>query len=338
MSIAPELGRRELWFVAPGKVEIRTGQQVTTLGDGQVLARGLCSGISQGTELLLYRGEGPQDFDSSLGDGASTSLYPRRYGYSWVGEVVESRVLGIAPGQRIFSLRAHGDSHVIDGGQCRVLPDSVPSLRATLAANLETALNVVWDAGISLGDDVVVVGAGIVGLLVVYLAKRAGASSVRVVEPSSRRREAAVRLGANIAVSPAEDEPRASADVVVEATGQPTSLDRAIAHAGEEGTVVVASFYGERRAPVALGGEFHRRRLRLKASQVSRLPLAKGARWNVNRRWERVLEFLSDKRLDELLDPAVPFAQAETMFARLSATSTASLQMALAYDETEGHA
>jgi NADPH:quinone reductase-like Zn-dependent oxidoreductase len=223
-------------------------------------------------------------------------------------------------------------------GQCRVLPEGISSLRATLAANLETALNVVWDAGISLGDDVVVVGAGIVGLLVVYLAKRAGAASVLVVEPSSRRREAAVVLGADIAVSPADDAPRARADVVVEATGQPVALDRAIEHAGDEGTVVVASFYGERCAPVVLGGGFHRRRLNLKASQVSRLPAAKAPRWNVDRRWQSVLGFLSDRRLDALLDPPVPFAEAEGWFARLSAGSTAALQIAFAYGEMDGHA
>lgn len=331
MSVQPSQGDRELWFVGPGEVEIRVGQPAPPLGDGQVLVRGLYSGISQGTEMLLYRGEGPQDFDPSLFDGDTTSLYPRRYGYSWVGEVVQSRAPTISPGQRIFCLRPHGDRHVIDVGQLRVLPDDIPSVRATLAANFETALNVVWDAGIALGDQVVVMGAGIVGLLVVYLAKRAGAFRVQVVEPSSRRREAAVSLGADVAIAPADDEPRGDADVVIEATGDPRSLDRAVLHAGEESTVLVASFYGKRRAAVGLGVEFHRRRLQLKASQVSRLPSTKGPRWTVDRRWASVLALLSDQRLDDLLDPPVPFAEAESVFARLAASSTASLQTTFAY-------
>lgn len=125
-------------------------------------------------------------------------------------------------------------------------------------------------------------------------------------------------LGADVAVAPEDDEPHGRADVVVEATGHPANLDRAILHAGEEATVVVASFYGERRGPIGLGNEFHRRRLQLKASQVSRLPPAKGPRWNANRRFEKVLDLLGDQRLDELLDPAVPFAEAAALYARLS--------------------
>jgi 2-desacetyl-2-hydroxyethyl bacteriochlorophyllide A dehydrogenase len=303
---------------------------VPALVHGQVLAHGLYSGISQGTELLLYRGEGPSHFDPSL-DGGATSAYPRRYGYSWVGEIVDSRVDGIEPGQRIFCLRPHGDVQLLGVGQFRLLPASVPSVRATLAANLETALNVVWDAAIALGDDVVVVGAGIVGLLVVLLAKRAGAGRVQVVEPSARRRAAAVALGADLALAPDQDEPSGDADVVVEATGQPANLDRAILHAGEEATVVVASFYGERRSAVGLGAEFHRRRLQLKASQVSRVPPGKAARWTVDRRFERVLELLGDPRLDGLLDAPVPFAEAGLLFARLGADSSSTLQATLAY-------
>jgi 2-desacetyl-2-hydroxyethyl bacteriochlorophyllide A dehydrogenase len=329
-EIASEIPCRELWFIGPGKLELRTGPPVPALVKGQLLTRALYSGISQGTELLLYRGEGPSNFDSSL-DAGPTSGFPRRYGYSWVGEIVDSRCDGIEPGQRIFCLRPHGDVHVLEAGQFRVLPPGVPSVRATLAANMETALNVVWDAAIALGDDVVVVGAGIVGLLVVFLAKRAGACHIHVVEPSARRRAAAVALGADTAVAPNEDEPHGSADVVVEATGDPANLDRAILHAGEEATVLMASFYGERRSTVGLGSDFHRRRLQLKASQVSRLPPGKGARWNVDRRFERVLDFLHDPRLDEVLDLPVPFAQANALFARLAADSSSTLQATFDY-------
>ena len=316
--------------MGPRRVEIRQGVSLPALVAGQVKARALCSGISQGTELLLYRGEGPHSFDSSL-DAPSAPLYPRRYGYSWVGEVVDSRAEGIEPGQRLFALRPHGDVHVVGAGQFRVLPAAVPSPRATLAANLETALNVVWDAGIALGDDVVVLGGGVVGLLAAWLAKRAGASHVHLVEPSPRRRQAAVALGADCVVAPDQDQPHANADVVIEATGQPASLDSAIMHAGEEATVVVASFYGERRSPVSLGDSFHRRRLRLLASQVSRLPPGKAPRWDVNRRWERVQEFLSDDRLDGLLDPPVPLAEAPDLFARLARDASTSLQVTLDY-------
>jgi 2-desacetyl-2-hydroxyethyl bacteriochlorophyllide A dehydrogenase len=325
-----EAPRRELWFVGPRQIELRAARGTPSLMPGQLLARALFSGVSQGTELLLYRGEGPANFDPSVDDGA-TALYPRRYGYSWVGEIVDSRVDGVQPGQRVFCLRPHGDVHRLDTGQFRLLPSTVPGDRATLAANLETALNVVWDAGIALGDDVVVLGGGIVGLLVTWLAKRAGASRVRVVEPSSRRCATALLLGTDSAVSPDVDHPNADADVVIEATGHPASLDRAIQHAGDQAVVVVASFYGTRRAPVSLGSDFHRRRLQLRASQVSRLPAGKTARWNTDRRFERVLEYLTDNRLDALLDAPTPFDEAPELFARLDADASGSLQAILRY-------
>lgn len=327
-----ELPSRELWFIAPGQVELRRAAPLTPLLPGRVLARALFSGVSQGTELLLYRGEGPARFDPSLDiDATTATLYPRRYGYCWVGEIVDSRLPGVVPGRQVFALRPHGDLHVLESGGFRLLPPELPAARATLAANLETALNIVWDAGIALGDTVVVLGAGLVGLLVVLLAKRAGASQVTVVEPARRRRQAALALGADSALPPEHDAPAGEADVVVEATGHPEQLDRAILHAGDEATVVVASFYGERRSPVALGSDFHRRRLRLRASQVSRLPPDKLARWTSDRRFARVLEYLADRRLDELLDPPVPFDQAAALFARLDGDAGTALHSIFAY-------
>jgi 2-desacetyl-2-hydroxyethyl bacteriochlorophyllide A dehydrogenase len=323
---------RELWFVGPHRVELREGVAPDVLAEaGQVRARALCSGVSQGTELLLYRGEGPRVFDPSL-DPPDTPTYPRRYGYAWVGEITLSRADELPVGQRVFALRPHGDLHVLAVKEARRLPASVPAPRATLAANLETALTAVWDADVSLGDRVVVVGGGVVGLLCALLAKRSGAEHVRLVEPSPRRRAVAAALGIDEALAPAQDVGAAEADVVLEASGDPACLDRAIAHAGEEADVVVVSFYGERRSPVALGSDFHRRRLRLKASQVSHLPLNKSARWTRDRRFAQVLELLADPRLDLLVDPPLPFASAPAVYARLDAEPGSALQTVFAYD------
>jgi len=184
---------RELWFTGPRRVELRQGEPLPPLAPGEVKARALHSGISQGTELLLYRGEGPRVFDPSL-DKAGTPVYPRRYGYSWVGEIVESRAQGAEVGQHVFALRSHGDVHVLRPEVMRVIPASIPSARATLAANLETALTVVWDAGTAVGDRVLVLGGGVVGLLSTMLAKVAGAAWVSLVEPLPGRRQAALAL------------------------------------------------------------------------------------------------------------------------------------------------
>jgi threonine dehydrogenase-like Zn-dependent dehydrogenase len=197
---------------------------------------------------------------------------------------------------------------------------------------LETAVNIVWDSAAGLGDRVVVLGGGIVGLLAAMLCKRAGASFVAIVEPSARRRRCAELLGLDDARSPEADTPAGDADVVIEATGSPALLDRAIAHAAFEATVVVASFYGERRSLISLGDAFHRRRLQLKSSQVSHLPAAKLARWSHARRFGLVLELLGDSRLDALIEPPVPFDSAPATYVRLDADPGASLHTVFAYD------
>jgi 2-desacetyl-2-hydroxyethyl bacteriochlorophyllide A dehydrogenase len=320
---------RELWFVGPQRVELRGGGVSPALGSGQVRARALVSGISQGTELLLYRGEGPTPFDPSL-DAPGAPTYPRRYGYAWVGEVVESKSDAHAPGTRVFALAPHGDEHCFDAVQARPLPQAVPAERAVLAANLETAVNVVWDAGIALGDDVVVIGGGVVGLLAGYAARRGGARSVRLIEPSASRRQAASRLGFDQAVGP-EQALAGPADVVIEASGNPACLDRAVSLARDEGLIVVASFYGQRVAPVGLGSDFHRRRLTLRASQVSRLPAARSVGWSFARRFALVTDLLKEPALDGLLERAVSFDEAPATYARLARAPSDALQTLFHY-------
>jgi 2-desacetyl-2-hydroxyethyl bacteriochlorophyllide A dehydrogenase len=324
--------RRELWFAARQRVEVRQGAEPPPLAEGQVRARCLASGVSQGTELLLYRGEGPTPFDPSL-DAPGTPTYPRRYGYAWVGEIIESRADDLRTGTRVFALAPHGDEHTFGARDVRPLPASIPAPRATLAANLETAVTVIWDAELALGDSVVVVGGGVVGLLCAWLARRVGAARVRVVEPSARRRQAAIAVGIDEAVTPDEDDQRAEEDVVIEATGNPASLDRAISHAARDARIVVASFYGERKSAVALGSAFHRRRIDLKASQVSHIPPHKTARWTPGRRFAFVLRLLDDVHLDSLVDPPVPFDDAPAAYTRLSADPGASLHMVFSYDD-----
>ncbi len=320
---------RELWFVGPQTVELRKGAAPRALGPGQLRARALASGISQGTELLLYKGEGPTPFDPSL-DAPGAPTYPRRYGYAWVGEVVESTSDAHPLGARVFALAPHGDQHCFDADLARRLPEGLSAERAVLAANLETAVNVVWDAGVGLGDDVLVIGGGVVGLLAGYAARRSGAGSVRLIEPSGLRRQAALKLGFTTAVSPQEIV-ELKADVVIEASGNPACLDQAVALARDEGLIVVASFYGQRVAPVALGADFHRRRLTMRASQVSRLPLGRSIGWSFARRFALVTDLLQDPALEALLEPALPFADAPAIYARLARAPGDALQTLFHY-------
>lgn len=316
----------ELWFEGPGRVALREAPPARAPGPAEVVARAIASGVSRGTELLLYAGEGPEPFDPSLG----AATYPCRYGYSWVGEI--TRVgpgVALAPGQRVFALAPHGEELVADAAALRPVPAHLPPARVTLAANLETALTCVWDARIGVGDRALVLGAGVVGLLAAHVAAKAGAA-VTVVEPSARRRAAALALGAH-AAAPDGDALGDDFDAVLEATGRPETLAQAIAHTGVEGRVVVASFYGRRVAAVPLGEAFHRRRLSLVSSQVSRVPPERAPRWDARRRFAAVLELLADPRLDAIVDPPRPFAAAPDVYRDLAARPGEGLHPVLAY-------
>ena len=305
---------RALWFVAPRQIELRA-ERAREPGKAEVVVRALASGVSQGTELLLYRGEGPTRFDTSLGGDAAAPTYPRRYGYAWVGEVIATgEQARLQEGTRVFALAPHGDVHVLDESLVRPLPEGSSAQRAVLAANLETAVTCAWDANVGLGDEVVILGGGVVGVLTAWLLARSGAT-VTLVERSEHRRAAARALIPSARVF-ADAAPDASADVVVEATGDPSALDAAVAWARPEGRIVVASFYGMRRAPIDLGDAFHRRRLELRASQVSSIPPRLRERWTHARRWALVLTLLHERALDKLLSP-VPFGDAATLYAAL---------------------
>jgi len=271
---------RALWFVGPRKVELRE-EKVRVPGPREVVVRALASGVSQGTEMLLYRGEGPAVFDPSVEtEGTATrEMYPRRYGYAWVGEVVaKGKETRFAEGTRVFALATHGDVHTLDESCVRPLPEDFSAMRAVLAANLETAVTCAWDANVSVGDDAAVLGGGVVGILTAWLLAQSGAT-VTLIERSEKRRTAARAL-VRSAMIESDATPDGTADIVIEATGDPQVLDAAIAWARPEGRIVVASFYGKRRAPIDLGDAFHRRRLELRASQVSSIPPRLRERWS----------------------------------------------------------
>ncbi|AKU96095.1 Threonine dehydrogenase [Labilithrix luteola] len=283
---------------------------------GEALVRGLASCVSQGTEMLLYKGEGPEPFDVSLGD-TSVATYPRRYGYAWVGEVEEVGP-GVAHplGTRVFALAPHGDAHVLRASELKALPKAVPATRAVLAANLETAVTCAWDAEPNFGERCVVLGGGVVGTLVAWVLARSG-TNVTLVERSATRRAAASALVPSARVI-TDAAPDGRADLVVEATGDPRVLDTAIAWAGFEARVVVASFYGARRAPVDLGNAFHRKRLTLRATQVSSLPPKLRPRWDMERRLDLVVDLLREERLDSLFGSPTDFDRAPQLYEELA--------------------
>ncbi len=222
---------------------------------------------------------------------------PVKYGYCMVGQVL--RGPANYQGRDVFCLHPHQDRFVVPSSAVQVLPPDVPAERAILAANMETALNAVWDAGVLPGDRVSVIGAGSVGCLVAWLAARIPGCEVELVDVNPARKAIAYDLGAGFA-SP--DEARGEADIVIHASGSDAGLTLALRLAGFESTVLELSWYGDRQVSVPLGEAFHSRRLVLKSSQVGAVATARRARRTLQSRLQLALSLLSDAALDRLIN------------------------------------
>jgi threonine dehydrogenase-like Zn-dependent dehydrogenase len=299
-----------LWIVAPGRAELRP--EAPAPGPGEVLVETLFSGISRGTEAVVLRGGVPSSEHASMRCPlqAGDFPFPVKYGYAAVGRVTE----GDLAGRAVFVLHPHQDRFAAPQAMAVPLPADVPPARAVLAANMETALNVVWDAGAAPGDRIAVVGAGVVGALAGWLCARLPGAEVTLVDTNPRRAALAVALGCRFAL-PA-DAP-AACDVAINASGSGAGLATALAALGPDGTAVEASWHGDREVALALGGAFHSRRLRIVSSQVGALPAARRSRWSRRRRLETALRLLADPALDALVSGETPFADLPGRYAAI---------------------
>jgi 2-desacetyl-2-hydroxyethyl bacteriochlorophyllide A dehydrogenase len=320
---------RTVWFERPGVAALRR-EPLREPGPGEVRVRAICSGVSAGTERLVLLGRVPVAARAMMALPAMKGGFelPVAYGYATVG-VVEAVGPGYgaepAPGasgdrlgERVFALHPHQDVLVVPVGALRPLPDGPPAERLVLAANLETAINVVWDAEIGLGDRVVVTGLGVVGLLVAWLARRAGASVVIGVDRDPARGALSVALGADSAETSTEAAGVDAADVLIEASGSPALLADLLASAGPEARVVVASWYGDAPVGLPLGGRFHPHRVTLRSSQVGALDPRRRARWTLERRWALAGDLLTDAALDRLIAPSVLLSAAPALYDELA--------------------
>ena len=308
---------RQFWIRTPGHGEIVTSP-LSPRDPDDVLVRALYSGISRGTESLVFRGEVPASQHEVMRAPFQEGDFPGpvKYGYSSVGEVLEAPE---APepslvGRQVFCLHPHQDLYQVPARAVRVLPDGLPPERAVLGANMETALNAVWDARPSVGDRIVVIGGGAVGLLVAWLCRQIPATRVSVVDVDPSREDAARSLGLEfVDAAPAG----ADADVVFHASGSPQGLEAALSTAGVEGTVVELSWYGTQAVPLPLGEAFHSRRLTVRSSQVGRIPVDRAPRWDHISRLGLALDLLRDERLDVLISGETGFETLPEMMARL---------------------
>jgi len=306
---------RAFWVAAPGRGEIRT-EPLATPADDQVVVRTLYSGVSRGTEALVFGGHVPASEWQRMRAPFQAGSFPApvKYGYASVG-IVEHGPPELV-GRSVFALYPHQTRYIVPVSAVHVLPDAVPPSRAVLAANMETALNGIWDARPHVGDRVAVVGAGTVGCLTAWLASRIAGCRVELVDINPRRAEAAAALGVRFSdVRSATKD----ADVVFHASGSPEGLELALSLAGFESTVTEMSWFADRRVSLPLGGAFHAHRLSVASSQVGTIPAAQRGRWTTARRMQLALSLLDVAVLDELITGESEFDALPDLMAELAA-------------------
>ena len=291
--------------------------------------RALYSGISRGTEALVFRGEVPpsqyEPMRAPFQEGRFP--WPVKYGYSSVGVVIEGSDTLL--GRAVFCLHPHQDLYRVPAEAVTPLPAGLPPPRAVLAANMETALNGVWDARPAPGDRIVVIGAGVVGTLAAWICSRLPGADLLLVDVDPRRAVLADALRLRFTGA---DPSGADADLVIHASGQQEGLRAALSAAGMEATVLELSWYGERPVSLPLGEAFHSRRLTLKSSQVGRLPRERAARWSHRRRIEKALELLLDPALDALISGESAFEDLPRVMSELSRDGSGALCHRIRYE------
>jgi len=321
-----------LYYVAPQQAVLRPTSLVPE-HDPYVTAirvHTLFTGLSRGTERLVFEGKLPQSewHRMRAPHQEGDFPFPVKYGYSAVG-VVESGPDWLV-GQRVFGLFPHQDQIVAQVDDVVPVPPGVPPRRAILAANMETALNGIWDAGVAPGHDVLIVGAGAVGALLGAILSRMPGVCAGMVDVRPERAELARTLGADFF---APDDAPGGADIVFHTSASEAGLRLALNCAGFEGRIVEMSWFGDQSVGLPLGEAFHSQRLQLISSQVGHVAPSHRARWSHRRRLEQAVALLADPRLDALITEEVAFDDLPQELPRLLAPDSPGLATAIRYPQ-----
>jgi len=298
------------WTLAPGHGALRA-EVLRAPGPAEALVRTQHSAISKGTELLVYKGLVPSEIAATMRAPFQAGDFPGpvKYGYLSVG-VVEQGPAALV-GRAVFCLHPHQDRYVVPANALTLIPEGVPSRRATLAGAVETAVNALWDAGPRLGDRVAVVGAGMIGCAVTALLRTFPLQRLQLVDVDPARQQVATSLGVEL-VDPTDA--LGDCDVVIHASATSAGLRRSLELLGDEGEVIELSWYGANEVSLPLGSVFHPRRLSVRASQVGEVAASRRARRSRADRLALALDLLHDDAFDALISGSSPFAELpETM-------------------------
>jgi threonine dehydrogenase-like Zn-dependent dehydrogenase len=329
-GVLEDRAAQAFWLREPGCGEIRP-VGLPEPGPGDVMVRTVRTGISRGTETLVYRGAVPPAQHTSMRAPFQEGDFPGpvKYGYLNVGVVEEGPVE--LCGRTVFCLYPHQTAYVVPSGAVAVLPEDVPTARAVLAGTVETAVNAVWDAAPALGDRVAVVGAGMVGCCVARLFHRHPAVRVTLVDVDPGRADVAAALGVDFTLP--EEAPE-GLDLVVHTSATSEGLQRSLELLGAEGVVLDLSWYGDAEVRLSLGGAFHDRRLAIRSSQVASVSPVRASRRTSADRLALSLELLRDPAFDALLTGESRFEELPDVMARLAAGSLPALCHTITYEGT----
>ncbi|KPI27846.1 zinc-dependent alcohol dehydrogenase [Streptomyces sp. NPDC054950] len=306
---------RAFWVSSPGEGEIRE-VVLPDPAEDEVLVRSLWSGVSRGTETLVFRGGVPESQHAAMRAPFQEGDFPApvKYGYLNVG-VVEKGPAALV-GRTVFCLYPHQTRYVVPAAAVTVVPDSVPAPRAVLAGTVETAVNALWDAAPLVGDRIAVVGGGMVGCSVAALLARFPGVRVQLVDADPARAKVAEALGVDFA-SP--EDARGGLDLVVHASATEQGLARSLELLAAEGTVLELSWYGDRKVSLPLGEDFHSRRLVIRSSQVGTISPARRSSRTYADRLALALELLADPALDALVTGDSAFEELPDVMPKLAA-------------------
>jgi 2-desacetyl-2-hydroxyethyl bacteriochlorophyllide A dehydrogenase len=335
------LTRKVLYFTAPYRLEVRH-ERLPAPAPDQVLVQTVLSAISPGTEMLVYRGQFPDlAVDASINALDGKFSYPLSYGYACVGRVQElgRNVPREWLNRLVFSFQPHASHFIAPLSAILPLPEGLSPENASFLPNTETAVNLLQDAAPILGERVLVLGQGIIGLLSASLLAEFPLESLVCADLFPLRRQAALALGAHAALDPAAPDfaqqaglfLKSGADLTLELSGSPAALNSAIALTTYSGRILIGSWYGQKRAPLDLGGSFHRSRLRLISSQVSTISPELSARWDKSRRFEVTWHALQRLRPEKWITHRFPIDEAARAYALLDEQPGEAIQLILDY-------
>jgi 2-desacetyl-2-hydroxyethyl bacteriochlorophyllide A dehydrogenase len=341
-----QLIAQQLWFTHAYNVELRA-QALLPLKPGEVLIQTELSAVSAGTELLVYRGQIPAHMalDANLESLQQHPTYPLQYGYASVGRVVQitAEVDASWLGKRVFAFQPHASHFIATPANLISVPDDISAKAAVFLANMETAVNLVQDGKPGIGEQVVVLGQGIVGLLLSSVLAQYPLSKLTAIEGIAKRRQCALELGVAQAINPAAATEinqfkqqlvaakATGADLIYEVSGTPEALNLAIELSGFTSRIVIGSWYGNKSAAIAFGGDAHRNQLKMITSQVSNIAPELTGRWDKARRFELTWELIRKLKPEQLISHSVALTYAADLYRDLDQNPGEILQVVFTY-------